>query len=138
MENDMTEVDVGKLTKELRITRIFCVISSMLTGCLLVGALILFINLAPIFTFLQETQVVIEQLATLDIEEVNHTLEQVNSTLESVDWQQVSETLGQLDVEAINEAIEGLDTEAISEAIENLNKTAEVLGGWGEKLGSIF
>ncbi len=138
MGNCNSELDVKQLTKELRVTRIFCVVSSMLTVCLLVGGIFLFMNLQPIFTFLQEAQPVMEQMAALDVEEVNHTLEQVNVTLESVDWQMVSESLGELDVEAINAAIEGLDTEELTKAIENLNKTAEMLESLGEKLRSWF
>lgn len=98
----------------------------------------MFGSLKPIFVFLQEAQPVMEQMAELDVAEVNATLEQVNATLGSVDWQQVSDSLGQLDVDAINEAIEGLDTEELSEAIENMNKAADVLESWGEKLSSIF
>ncbi len=136
MENRETEMSMELLAKQLRMTRVFCMISSMLTLCLLLGGVFLFSKLQPVFDFLQEIEPAMEQLSALDIESVNTTLEQINATLGSVDWQQVSDSLGQLDVEAINTAIEGLDTEALSEAIENLNKTADTLEGWGEKLSS--
>lgn len=138
MENNISELDVKRLTKELRITRIFCVISSLLTVCLLVGGFLIFSSLKPIFAFMNEAQPVMEQMAELDVEEVNATLEQVNTTLESVDWQQLSETLGELDIEAINTAIEGLDTEELSEAVENMNDAAEVLESFSQKWKSFF
>lgn len=139
MENNNTNEPVVKqLTKELRITRIFCILSSLLTVCLLVGGFLVWNKLQPVISVLQEAQPVMEQLSALDVEEMNRTLEQVNITLESVDWQQVSESLAELDVDAINDAVEGLDTEELTKAIENLNKVASMFEKWANKWNSIF
>ena len=127
-----------KLAKELRATRIFCIISSLLTVCLLAGGFFVWNKVQPVISVLQEAKPVMEQLSELDVEEMNRTLEQVNVTLESVDWQQVSEALGELDVDAINEAVEGLDTEELTKAVENLNKVVSVLEKWGNKWSSLF
>ncbi len=137
MENN-NELIVKQLTRELRITRIFCIISSTLTFCVLLGGFLVWMMLQPVVSIVQQAQPVMEQMVALDVEEINHTLEQVNITLESVDWQQVSDALAELDVEAINSAIEGLDTEELTKAIENLNKTASLFESWGSKWSSIF
>lgn len=138
MENNNNEMVVKQLTKELRMTRVFCIISSLLTVCLLVVGFLIWVAITPVVAIVQDAQPVMEQLSELDVEEMNHTLEQVNVTLESVDWQQVSEALEALDVETINEAIAGLDTEELTKAVENLNKVASMLENWSSKWSSIF
>lgn len=138
MENNNNEIVVKQLTKELRMTRIFCIISSLLTVCLLAVGFLIWVAITPVVSVIQEAQPVMEQLSGLDVEEMNHTLEQVNVTLESVDWQQVSEALEALDVETINEAIAGLDTEEMTKAVENLNKVASMLENWSNKWSAFF
>lgn len=149
MESNELEKSLKQLRGELRTTRIFCVISSLLTACLLAGGIFLYTQIQPALAFLQDVRPVMEQLAALDIKGVNDVLEQVNNTLGSIDWQQVdsalgsidwqevSDSLSKLDVEAINSTIEGLDMEGISEAIDNLNGAADVIEGLGERLSSI-
>lgn len=137
-QNQITEWDVKRLRRELLITRIFCGISSFLTGCLLLGGFLFFKMTEPVFEVLNEAQPMMEQMAQLDVDEVNATLEQINTTLESVDWEQITQALGELDIESINTAIEGLDTEELTEAVENMNNAADVLEGWGNKWSSLF
>lgn len=160
MNDNVLETSLNQLRKELRATRFFCVISSFLTGALLVGGVLLFGQIKPVFTFVEEVQPVLEELSQLDMDGVNLTLEQISYTVSSVDWKQVSDavssvdwqqvsdaigsvdwqtvsdSLSELDVDAINEAIEGLDTEELSKAIENLNNTVEALEGLREKISS--
>ena len=149
MEKQMPENSLEQLRKELRITRVVCIVSSVLTSALLLGGILLYGQMRPVLELTKETGPIIEELAELDIESVNMTLEQVGNTLgsvdwkevsnaiESVDWQQVSDTIGELDVETFNNAVEDLDTKEFSKAIERLNKVIDVLEGWGDKLGSI-
>ncbi len=149
MEKQMPENSLEQLRKELRITRVVCIVSSVLTSALLLGGIFLYGQMRPVLELAKENGPMIEELAELDIESVNMTLEQVGNTLgsvdwkevsnaiESVDWQQVSDTIGELDVEAFNNAVEDLDTKEFSKAIERLNKVIDVLEGWGDKLGSI-
>lgn len=160
MNHNTADNNFEQLRKELRTTRIFCMITSMLTVVLLVGGIVLLWQLKPVFAWMEQTQPVLKEFTELDIDGVNLTLEQISYTLGSVDWQQVSDAVGsvdwqqvsdsigsvdwqklsdtvsELDVDAINDAIEGLNTEELSEAIENLNNTIEVLEGFGEKISS--
>lgn len=148
MENHELEQSFRQLRKELRMTRIFCVISALLTAGLLVGGVFVYKQIQPVIEMIRDVQPVIEQLSSLDIEGINEALEQVNGTLDTIDWQMLDDALGsidwqgvtdslsRLDVDAINSAIEGLDIDGVSEAIENLNNAADVLEGLGEKFSS--
>lgn len=127
----ITQTDMAKLSRELRVTRIFCMISSILTGLVLAGGTFFFVALREART---DAEPVIQQIVALDIEGFNLALEQLNMTLESVDWEQVSQAIGELDVEALNTAIENLDTAELSKALENLNNAVDAL----EQLGQVF
>lgn len=135
MNNQSKEVipqtDLAKLSRELRTTRIFCMISSILTVLVLAGGTVFFLALRETRA---DAEPVIRQIVALDIEGFNLALEQLNTTLESVDWEQVSLAIEQLDVDALNTAIENLDTAELSKALENLNNAVDAL----EQLGQIF
>lgn len=125
------QTDMAKLSRELRATRIFCMISSILTVLVLTGGIFFFFALREARA---DAEPVMQQIVALDIEGLNLALEQLNTTLESVDWEQVSQTIEQLDVDALNTAIENLDTAELSKALENLNNAVNAL----EQLGQIF
>ncbi|MCM1100712.1 MAG: hypothetical protein NC079_02820 [Clostridium sp.] len=111
-----------RLLKELRFTRIICMISSALTLFLLAGGAVLFSRVQKLEELCRP---VVEQLAGVDVESFNATLNQVSQTLEDVDWERVSNVLGEFDVESFNAAMEGLNTEELSEGLENLNDAVE-------------
>ena len=138
MEEKNIQTMEEKLVKELKATRIFCIISCLLTAGLLIGGFLVFKQVQPVFQMVEKIEPAMEQFMALDIEEVNETLEQVNATMESVDWQQMSDAVGELDVDAFNDAIQGLNTEAISKAVENLNKAVATMEKWGNAISSIF
>lgn len=138
-EQDQVQI-LEKLRKELRTTRIFCAISSVLTLLLLVGGCFVVRTAQDYVNKVQEYAVevtpVMQKLAKLDVEEFNFTLENVNATLQSIDWEEVSASLEALDVDALNEAIENLDTEELTEALKNLNDASDKLKAIGDKLAS--
>lgn len=140
MTNDVNTNDtdvLNSLKKELRLTRIFCLISSFLTVCLLIGGIFLVNQLQPVFQFMGEVQPVLAEIAELNVDTVNDTLEQLNAAVGDVDWEQLSDTLGQLDVAAINEAVENLDTEELTVSLRNLNDAVDTLKSIGDKLSSL-
>ena len=120
LENSITQ-----LKKELRTTRIFCIVSSVLTVLVLVGGIYVFCKLQPALKVVEQTGPIIQEMEKLDMASVNTTLEQVNSALEKMDWEKVSE------------AVEDLDTEELSKGIERLNKVIDVLEGVGDKFSSL-
>lgn len=138
-EQDQMKI-LEKLRKELRTTRIFCAISSVLTILLLVGGCFV-VGIAQDYAgkvqaYAEEVTPVIQELAKLDVEEFNLTMENVNTSLQSIDWEQVAVSLESLDVDAINEAIENLDTEELTEALKNVNDASDKLKAVGEKMSS--
>ena len=98
MGNDTSESNMKQLKKELRLTRVFCAISSLLTLCLLVGGILLFCRLQPVVVFLQDAKPVMEQLSQLDVEAVN-------TALEGLDTETLSEAASNM-----NKAAETLET----------------------------
>lgn len=159
MNNEWNEELVTKLRRELLWTRIFTVISSILMLCILVGGYLVVNRVIgyekEIRTYAQELQSnleeltpVVEQLAQLDVDALNETLNQLNivvaevdwamlsDSIASVDWEKLSQQISALDVDAINDAIEGLDTKEFSEALGTLNDTVEKLRAIGESLSN--
>lgn len=126
--------ELRQLRRELRTTRIFCGISSLLTLLLLMGGIF---AVTKAQAYVTEITPVVEELSKLDAEEFNKTLANVNATLTSVDWEKLSVSLSALDVEALNAAIADLDTAELTEALENLNAAADTMEELSEKLESV-
>lgn len=131
MENSTADISTQQLRKELRFTRIVCMVTSVLTIFLLAGGILLFGRVQELAAI---GEPVAEKVSELDVESLNDTLAHVNATLETVDWEQVADALGELDVDAINSAIEGLDTEELSKSLKNLNDAVEKIQEVSEKM----
>ncbi len=131
MENMTTDPGTRQLLKELKLTRILCMISSVLTLCLLAGGILLF---GRVRELAETCEPVVEKVSQLDVESLNDTLGHINTSLETVEWEQVADALGRLDVEALNSAIEGLDTEELTESLKNLNDAVEKIREISEML----
>ena len=131
-----------KLRRDLAFTRGVCIITSILTLLLLCGGGYLFLRMQGI---LENVQPILEQAAEVDIENVNETLWQIRTMLDTVDLDYAVETMEQavaaldeLDIDALNSAIEGLDTTALSEALGNLNDAVESLQRVEASIGAVF
>ena len=133
MDYNAMDSSTSQLMKELRFTRIICIISSVLTFCLLIGGVFLFGKVQKLAEICEPA---IEKISDVDVESLNETLDNVNASLESVDWEQVADVLGELDVDALNSAVEGLDTEELTEALQNLNDTVDKIKEVSEKMSS--
>lgn len=135
MQNDNDELEI--LRRELRLTRIFCMVSSAVTLCLLAGIIILSSRVKPVYEFMKEAGPVLEQASKLDVDAFNETLNRMNESLGQVDWAQLSDTLNSLDVDAINNALENLDMEEFSKTLANLNNVADALKDLSSKFSSL-
>ncbi len=131
-----------KLRRDLAFTRGVCIITSILTLLLLCGGGYLFLRMQGI---LENVQPILEQAAEVDIENVNETLWQIRTMLDTVDLDYAVETMEQavaaldeLDIDALNSAIEGLDTTELSEALGNLNDAVESLQRVEASIGAVF
>ena len=135
MSNITTDAGTRQLLRELKITRVICMISSLLTLCLLAGGVFL---LGKVGELIQMCEPVVEKVSELDVESLNDTLGHVNASLEEVDWEEVADALGSLDVSALNAALEGLDTRELSESLKNLNDAVEMIRELGERMSSML
>lgn len=115
---------IKALRKELRMTRIFSAITSLLIIAMLAGG---FVVCSEVKSYVDEVWPLIDQLSTIDFASISNTMENLEQTVGTVDWEYMSEQLGALNVDAINEAIEGLDTQELSKALANINEAAETL-----------
>lgn len=100
--------NLEKLRKELRMTRIFNSITSVLLICVLIGGFIIFSKMQD---YMDTAMQLVEEL---------------------------SAQLKQLDMDAFNEAIAGLNTEELSKALENLNDAAETLENFSGSIKDFF
>ena len=142
MSEQNFDQQMKKLRRDLAFTRGVCIITSILTLLLICGGGYLFMRMQGV---LENAQPILEQVAEVDIENVNETLWQIRTTLENVDLDHVVETMEQavdtleeVDIDALNSAIEGLDTTELSEALTNLNDAVESLQRMEDSIGSVF
>lgn len=142
MMDKAAEQMIKKLRRELVFTRIMCMVTSVLTILLLAGGAY---ALKQVQLVVEQAQPVMEQVAAVDVENVNETLRQVKVSLENVDLADVADTLKQavdtlneVDIEALNSAIEGLDTEELSKTLANLNDAVASLQKMEDSLNSLF
>ena len=103
MDNQNMQTMEEKLIKELKITRIFCVISCLLTVGLLVGGFLVFKQVQPMFQMVEKIGPAMEQLMGLDVEAFNDAIQG-------------------LDTEAISKAVENLN-----KASETMEKFGNVI-----------
>lgn len=125
------EPAMEKLRKELRATRIFSMISSILMVCILVCGFMVCQGVKP---YVEQLWPVVEQLAEVDFAGIANSLQSLETSVNAVDWKYLSQQVSRLDVDAINEAIAGLDTEELSKGLENINKAAESLQKMSDSL----
>ena len=122
MQTESSAIDA--LRRELRVTRIFSAVTSLLIIAVLVGG---FLVWSEVTTYVDEVWPLVEQLSTMDFAAISSTMEKLDQTVGTVDWENMSKQLGALNVDAINEAIDGLDTEELTKALANINEAAETL-----------
>ena len=147
------------LRRELRMTRIFNGIVSILLVCVLLGGVLFYVRAQK---YAEQVRPLTEKLAMVDYEVLNETMSSLNTSLneidwsvlseglsevdwkqlsedlEAIDWEKLSEQLSELDMEALNDAIAGLDTEELSATLKNLNNTADAMKSFSDSLKAFF
>ncbi|MBO5242536.1 MAG: hypothetical protein J6B19_07665 [Lachnospiraceae bacterium] len=84
MNNEELLLEMKSLKKSLFINRILSIVSS---ACSLVMIVVLIIGISRINAFIKEVQVVAEQVARIDVEQVNDAIETFNETVEKIDFE---------------------------------------------------
>ena len=120
---EISQDDMSRLFRELRLTRAVSIISSLLAVLLLIwGGWLVY----TIKDFEREAEPALEKLAEVDMDNLNTTLKHVNETLESADMESLVQAIEKLDVEGFNAAIDNLDMEELSKTLKNLNDAADI------------
>lgn len=145
---EVSEKLIKKLQRDLLVTRIFSVISSLLMIAILAGGFYMFQTVqtyatqvdeyvTEIMAYAEDMEPAVTQLSEVDVEVLNDTMEQMTAAFAEVDFEKLAQQIDELDVEAINAKIEALDVDtlnakinaldidAINKAIESLD-TAEL------------
>lgn len=145
---EVSEKLIKKLQRDLLVTRIFSVISSILMIAILAGGFYMFRTVqtyavqvdgyvTEITAYAESMEPVVTQLSEVDVEVLNDTMEQMTIAFTGVDFEKLAQQIEELDVESINAKIDALDVEtlnakinaldidAINEAVESLD-TAEL------------
>ena len=120
-----------QLRKELLATRIFCCITALLMVALLVGGFLIWKEAKG---YLDMAMPLVSQMSDVDFAALNGTLEHLDETLTSIDWERFSQQVEDLDMTALNEAMEGLDTVELTKALERLNEVADKLENAGDSV----
>ena len=94
------------LRKELKVTRICCLIVAVLLVCVIAGGIYIANMMSPMVLAMQEIQPAIVKMEQIDVGVLN-------------------EKIAQLDIEGMNKMIQGIDTEEVMEALENVNEVME-------------
>lgn len=118
----ITAAEVKSLKRSLAVTRIFCVIPTVLFAAILIGGVYLWGQVSGI---VEDVLPIVEAAGDVDWMQVADSLEQVESAVCDVDWKMLSEKVEQFDVETLNKTLGSIDAEELNAAVKNLNDASE-------------
>lgn len=129
---EVSEKLIKKLQRDLLLTRIFSVISSLLTIAVLAGGFYMFQTLqtyvgqaddyvSEIVTYAESMEPTVTQLSRVDIEALNDALDQVTIAFAQVDFERLAQQIDELDVDAINKKVAALDVDTLNDKINALD-----------------
>lgn len=135
MNNEELLLEMKSLKKSLFINRILSIVSSV---CSLVMIVVLIIGISRINAFIKEVQVVAEQVARIDVEQVNDAIETFNETVEKIDFEYINESFKEVDMKKIGEIVETINAAELEETLENINNVSEKLKKLSETISNFF
>ncbi len=135
MNNEELLLEMKSLKKSLFINRILSIVSS---ACSLVMIVVLIIGISRINAFIKEVQVVAEQVARIDVEQVNDAIETFNETVEKIDFEYINESFREVDMKKIGEIVETINAAELEETLENINNVSEKLKKLSETISNFF
>ena len=99
---------------------------------------VLIIGISRINAFIKEVQVVAEQVARIDVEQVNDAIETFNETVEKIDFEYINESFKEVDMKKIGEIVETINAAELEETLENINNVSEKLKKLSETISNFF
>ncbi|MBQ9141746.1 MAG: hypothetical protein IJX63_08140 [Lachnospiraceae bacterium] len=132
MGNEYNEQILEKLHKELFLARIFSIISSMLMVCLMVCGISLFYKYQEskkqVESYAEQVKEYVEALSTqegelskLDMLALNQALKNLNTVIETVDWEMLNHSISSVDWKMLNDSIAGVDWKMLSDNIASVD-----------------
>lgn len=129
---EVSEKLIKKLQRDLLVTRIFSMISSMLMIAILAGGFYMFRTVqtyaqqvdgyvTEIMAYAENMEPAVNQLSKVDIEGLNATMDQMKVAFAEVDFERLAQQIDELDVEAINAKVAALDVDALNDKINALD-----------------
>ncbi len=129
---EVSEKLIKKLQRDLLVTRIFSMISSVLMIVILTGGFYMFQTVqtyaqqvdgyvTEIITYAENMEPAVNQLSKVDIEGLNATMDQMKVAFAEVDFERLAQQIDELDVEAINAKVAALDVDALNDKINALD-----------------
>ncbi len=123
------------MKRSLRLNRIFNIISSVLSLSLV---LVFIIAVSRLNAFAEEIQPAVDQLAQIDMEQVNGAIENFNVTMEQVNLEEINAAFEEVDMEAIGEIVETIDAAELEETLSNINSVSDKLKAISDKISHFF
>lgn len=159
---EVSERLIKKLQRDLWMTRLFAMFSSLLMIVILTGGYYLYQvvqvyvkqaegYVTEIVTYAESVKPALDQLSKIDTENLTKTAEQMSAAFAEIDFEKLADQIESLNVDAINEKINALDVESlnakiyaldiegINETMENLNalQFEETLENLNEAVGTV-
>ncbi len=135
MNNEELIVEMKSLKKSLFINRILSIVSSVFSFVMII---VLIIGISRINAFIGEVQIVSEQVAQIDMDQVNDAIEKFNETVEQIDFEYINDSFKEVDMKKIGEIVETIDAAELEKTLENINSVSEKLKKVSESISNFF
>lgn len=135
MNNEELIVEMKSLKKSLFINRILSIVSSVFSFVMII---VLIIGISRINAFIGEVQIVSEQVAQIDTDQVNDAIEKFNETVEQIDFEYINDSFKEVDMKKIGEIVETIDAAELEKTLENINSVSEKLKKVSESISNFF
>lgn len=135
MNQEEMLMEMKALKKTLYINRILSIVSSVFS---LVMIIVLIIGISRVNAFIDEVQVVAQQVAEIDMDQVNSAIEKFNTTVEEIDFEYINDSFKDVDMKKIGEIVETINAAELEETLENINQVSEKLKNLSETISNFF
>lgn len=135
MNQEELILEMKSLKKSLFINRILSIVSSVFS---LIMIVVLIIGISRVNAFIKEVRVVAEQVAQIDVDQVNTAIEKFNESVEQIDFEHINDSFKEVDMKKIGQIVETIDAAQLEETLENINGVSEKLKKLSETISNFF
>ncbi len=135
MNQEELLMEMKSLKKSLFINRILSIVSSVFC---LVMIVVLMIGISRMNVFIEEVRIVADQVAEIDMDQVNNAIEKFNTTVEEIDFEYINDSFKEVDMKKIGEIVETINAAELEETLENINNVSERLKKLSETISNFF